>query len=75
MRAVISLGTRRKNITNLINFANEAGGTKSRKAWEQHEYVIVLLAEHIKNRRNVNKETTRLVEIIKDSFDESGGFD
>ena len=56
-------------MTNLINFANETGGTKRRKAWKRHEDVIVQLAEHLKNRRNVNKETTKLVEKIRDSFD------
>ena len=49
-------------MTNFINFANETGGTKRRKAWKRHEDVIVQLAEHFKNRRNINKETTKLVE-------------
>ena len=45
------------------------GGTKRRKAWKWHEDVIVQLAEHHKNRGNVNKEMTKLVDKIRDSFD------
>ena len=66
---VISLGTRRNYMTNLINFANETGGTKRRKSWKQHEDIIVQLVKHLNNRGNVNKETTKLVEKIRDSFD------
>ena len=77
-RTVISLGTRGNNMTNLINFANETEGTKRRKAWKRHVDVIVQLVGHLKNRRNVNKETTKLVEKIRDSFDRiedrSGGW-
>ena len=68
-RTVISLRTCGNNITNLINFANETGGTKRRKAWKRHEDVIVQLAKHLNNRRCVNKETAKLVEKIRDSFD------
>ena len=61
-------------MTDLINFANETGGTKREKAWKRHEDCMVQLAEHLKNRRNVNKETTKLVEKIRDSLIEFGGW-
>ena len=66
------VATRGNNMTNLINFANEAGGTKRRKAWKRHEDVTVQIAEHLKNRKNGNKERIKLVDKIRDSFDGIG---
>ena len=73
-RTVISLGTRGNNMTNLINFAKETGSTKRRKAWKRREDGIVQLAEHLKNMRNVNKKTPKLLEKSEMPLIESGGW-
>lgn len=44
-------------------------GETRRNVWKRHGMLISQLVEHLKNRRNVNKETVRLAGKISSSFD------